>query len=701
MPESNSIDDPTKRTELARALFTPRSIALLGVSDDPQRLTSRPQRVLYRHGYAGSVVPIHPTRDVIGGERAFRSIEAVPYGVDHAFIMLPASAVGDCIERCGRAGVKVATIVTAGFAELGASGRERQNAVVQAARRTGMRLLGPNCLGVVNVNDKVTLSANAVLEHESLCPGGVSVVSQSGSMLGAIISRAQERGIGFAKLISVGNECDIAVGELVHLLVDDPNTRAILLFLESFRDARVLGQAARRAYAAGKPVIAYKLGRTGAGRNVATTHTGAIAGPDEVADAFFAHHGILRVRHFEALFEATQLVLGQRPPTGRRVGILTVSGGGAAMVVDQLSLAHVDVVPPPPRIIENLAAKRIRVSDALITDLPMGRADDGAYATILNELLASDHCDAVVAILGSNATYIPESTRERVLTVRRGAKPLAVFVAPRAHEAMRMLQEGGVASFRTPEACADAIRAYCDWQPPREPLVIAPDRLALIKSAAAAASGRALNETDSMKLFAELGIECAPSQVVTRQTQSIDIAYPLAAKILSPDIAHKSAVGAVVLNIVDRRALADAAATLLSHVKRLRPDARIDGVLVQTMQSGLAEVIVGLHHDLEVGPIVTVGTGGVHAEFHLDHVVRLAPVSESEALAMIHACAGLTHLLGHRNQPAGDIAALARLIHTLSLLALADRPRVLDAEINPVIVRADGAVAVDALVRIE
>lgn len=701
MPASSSIDDPDARGELARALLTPRSIALIGESADAARLTSRPRRVLRQHGYPGRIIAINPATPLIEGSRAFRSIEEVPGDVDHAFIMIPATAVAAAVERCAVAGVKVATVLTAGFAERGATGKARQDATVDAARRGGMRLLGPNCLGVVNVSDKVTLSANAVLEHEVLRPGGISVISQSGSMLGAIITRAQERGLGFAKLVSVGNECDIAVGELVHMLVDDPNTRAILLFLETFRDATVLGQASRRAYEAGKPVIAYKLGRSRAGRDLATTHTGAIAGQDEVADAFFTHHGILRVKTFEALFETAALVVGHRPPTARRAGVLTVSGGGAAMVVDDLGLAGIDVVPPTPKIIANLAVKRIRISADTVTDLPMGRADDGAYVSILNELLASDHCDTVVAVLGSNATYIPDSTRERIIAAKHGAKPLAVFVAPRANEALRVLQDAGIASFRTPEACADAIRAYCRWRPPRGSVAVAADTLASVTSAVRSARPGTLNEFDSMTLLAGLGIPCAPSQVVTRETRSIDIAFPLAAKILSRDIAHKTDVGGVTLNVTDRQALADAVTAMMGQVKGIRPEAAIDGVMVQTMQQGIGEVLAGFRHDPEVGPIVTVGPGGLAAERHGGHVVRLAPVSVTEALAMIHSCAGLAHLRGYRNLKPADIEALARVLHALSLLAFAHEPRVLDAEVNPVIVRADGVIAVDALVRIE
>ena len=315
------------RAALAQALFSPRTIALVGASADQAKLASRPQRVLRKHGYGGVIVPINPARSEILGERAYHALTAVPGAVDHAFVMVPASAVPDVIADCCEARVKVATIFTAGFAETGGEGKRRQDAMVAMAKCAGVRLVGPNCLGIVNVSGGVTLSANAVLEQEALRRGGLSVVSQSGSMLGGIITRAQERGLGFSKLVSVGNECDVGVGELVHLLVDDPDTRAILLFLEAFRDAPVLGAAARRAFEAGKPVIALKLGRSTVGREIATTHTGAMAGADDVAEAFFRANGIIRVDIFEALFETAQLVLDRRPPKGRRVAGRTSTSG--------------------------------------------------------------------------------------------------------------------------------------------------------------------------------------------------------------------------------------------------------------------------------------------------------------------------------------------------------------------------------------
>ncbi|MDP3715477.1 MAG: acetate--CoA ligase family protein, partial [Burkholderiales bacterium] len=485
--------------------------------------------------------------------------------------------------------------------------------MVETARAGGVRLIGPNCLGVVNVTGKAVLSANAVLEREALIPGSLSLVSQSGSMMGAIITRAQERGLGFSKLVSVGNECDVGVGELVDCMVDDPDTRCILLFLEAFRDAPRLGAAARRAFEAGKPVIAFKLGRSAVGREIATTHTGAIAGADDVANAFFRDHGILRVETFEALFETAQLVTGHRPPKGKRVAVVTVTGGAAAMVVDRLGLSGIEVVPPTPQVLARLAAQDISITDAPLTDMPMGRAEGSVYPEILNALLESDHCDAVVAVQGSTASHKPESVRTRVLAARLGSKPLANFLGPSANEALVILQQAGAAGFRTPEACADAVRAYCEWRAPQAHPAADRATVARLDAVLHPLRGRAVNEHEAAGALAVLGIPFAESQVMQGGNDAVTVGFPAVAKILSADIPHKTDAGGVVLGIHSAEELRAAVGDMLSRIRSRQPQAKLDGVLVQCMEQGIGEVIVGYRHDPDAGPVVMVGVGGIMA----------------------------------------------------------------------------------------
>lgn len=693
----------TNLDALRNALFHPRAIALIGASADVAKLNARPQRLLQRFGYAGRVIPINPARAEVLGERAWPDLDSAPGPIDHAFVMVPAAAVPDAIAQCARAGVRVATLFSAGFAELGAEGLARQRALVDTARAGGLRLLGPNCMGVVNVTDGVPITMNAVIEQEPLVPGGLSVVSQSGSMIGAILSRAQPRGLGFAKLVSVGNECDLGVGELADILVDDAATDAILLFLETFRDAPNLARAAARAHAAGKPIVAFKLGRSSVGQQIATTHTGAMVGSDDVANAFFRAHGILRVETFEALFETAQLVRGHRPPRGRRVAVVTGTGGAAAMVVDRLGVLGADVVGPTPAVIEALRAQDIEISDAPLTDIPMGRSEGGRYSAILSALLASDHCDAVVSVLGSSSASRPQVIVERVFAARhRELKPLAVFLAPKADDGLRLLQENGVAAFRTPESCADALVAYLGWHGPAPVPVADSARVAAAAALAHSAADTRLDERESCALFAALGVAVTahavwpPDGTPGALPPSAD---GYAVKILSADIPHKTDAGLVRLGIGPAE-VPGAVASLLRAARERFPHARLSGVLVQAMQRGLVEAIVGYRRDPEVGPVVMLALGGVTAELRRERAVRIAPVTLETAREMVAEIPDLAILRGFRSLPRGDIEALAQAVASISRLADPALPVVLEAEMNPLIVKEEnhGVIAVDGLI---
>ena len=683
--------------KLRKAFLQPRSVALVGTSPDLKKVNSRPQRFLKRFGYAGRVLPINPSRTEVLGERAYPDLKSAPGPIDHAFIMVPAAAVPDVIEQCCELRVPVATLFTAGFAELGEEGLRRQREMVKRARGGGMRLLGPNCMGLINVHDRIPLTVNAVIEREELVAGPLSLVSQSGSITGSLLSRAQARGLGFSKVISVGNESDLGVGELADMLVDDEDTGAILLFLETFRDADRLADAARRAYAAGKPVIAYKLGRSSVGRRVANSHTGAMTGPDEVANALFREHGIIRVDTFEGLFETAQLVIGKKPPRGRRVSVLTGTGGAAAMVVDRLGVLGAEVVGPTPEIVAALAAKDIQVTDAPLTDIPMGRGS-ARYPEILSALLASDHTDAVVSVIGSSAQN-PQTIVDRVLSASpRDAKPLGVFLAPRAEHALLELQKNGVASFRTPESCADAVNAYLNWRAPGERPRAGLDIMAANEHAAAAREQR-LSERDAGALFQALGISVAAHRVVRSETDPVDLPGPFAVKLLSPDILHKTEAGMVKLDVA-RGDVGEVARCMLDDARTRFPSARAEGVLVQQMERGLAEVIVGYRRDPEVGPIVLLGMGGITAEITRSVAVRIAPITLGTAREMIDEVRELAVLRGFRNLPRGDVGALAHALRAMSLLAHVESRTVADAEINPLIVKEEGlgVVAVDGLV---
>lgn len=689
---------------LARALFTPDVVALVGASADERKNTARPLRFMRKHGFAGRILPVNAGRSEVMGLAAYPSVAALPESIDHAFVMVPGAQVIDALEQSAARGARVVTVFSDGFAELGEAGMAAQQALAARARALGVRLLGPNSIGVVDVHSGAILSVNAVLEMDALQAGSVSVISQSGSMLGALLSRGAARGMGFAKLVSVGNESDIGVGELVDMLVDDATTAAILLFLETIRDAAVLCPALRRARAAGKPVLVYKLGRSAQGEALAQSHTGALAGNDAAVDAFLRKHGAMRVEMLETLFEAAPLAIRHArtvPALTRspRVAVVTTTGGGAATVVDRLGLANVEAVPPPDAFVAHMAARGVKIRQTPIIDLTLA-ATSAQYRDLVEQMVQSDWCDAVLCVVGSSAQFHPQLAVKPIVeaSVTRG-KPLLAFLAPDAAQSLQVLQAAGVPAFRTPESCADALaclfRAAAaegeDAGSPSAPSTPWPPNLPIRGN---------LTELEAAAVFQALGVPIAAAALVRGESLAHPVPYPVVAKICSRDILHKTEIGGVQVGVRDNAELATAAARLLANARQAAPDAQIDGILVQRMEDRLLELMLGYRNDPLVGPIVVLGAGGVTAELHRDVSVRPAPVSLSEARQMIDEVRSTRLVRGFRNLPRGDVDALADAIVRFSHLCAMQGVTVDEAEINPLFVRADGVVGVDCVLRL-
>ena len=695
-------------TDLFNALFEPKRIALIGASADEKKTTSRPQRFLLKHGFAGEILPVNPGRAEIMGAKAYKSLDAIEGVIDHAYILLNGKDAIDALAACGRRGVKVASILAGGFADAGAAGASMQDDLVRIVKETGIRLVGPNSIGTVSTDPAMALTANAAFAVEKLRTGTWGLVSQSGSLIGALLSRADARGIGFSRLISVGNEVDLAVGEIADLMVDDPKTKAILLFMETLRDGDRLAHAARRAHAAGKPVIAYKLGRSDIGQELAKSHTGAIAGSDATFDAFCRRHGIARVSMFESLVDVPALLV-DRPPApssekrGKRVAVATTTGGGAAMVVDNMAMAGLDIADPPQVLVDWLKPLGIAAGEGKLVDLTLAGAKPEIVAGTIERLLADPNNDAAIFVVGSSAQFNPELAVEPLLRFAKSTKPFAVSLTPAAEKSLALLTAAGVPAFRHPESCAEAM-ALCLLRPTPQPVprLDAPAETALDALEAGRASG--FDERRASALFAALGVTMAKAVTVpdARRVGSAvaEVGAPVALKILSTDIPHKTEAGGVALGLMDGQAAAVAAREIETRVKAHSPNAKLDGFLVQKMERGLAEVILGFRRDPLVGPTITVGLGGVLAEIYKDASTRLAPVDEAEAGQMIEEVKGLATIRGYRNLPKGDVAALAKTIAAFSSLAHASFADVSEAEINPLLIKRDGegVVAVDGLV---
>lgn len=689
-------------TTFAQALLAPRSIALVGASGDVKKNTARPLRFMRKHGYAGTIYPINAGRAEILGERAYPSLTQLPGPVDHVFMMIPGDQVLPLLTQCAQAGAKVVTVYADGFGESGPQGQARQAELVAHARQLGLRILGPNSIGSANLHSGGIVSVNAAFEAESLLAGDISMVSQSGSMMGSLLSRAAARGFGFAKSVSVGNESDITVGEVVDALVDDPLSKVILLFLETLRDAPRLAAALTRARVANKPVIAYKLGRSEQGDALAQSHTGAMAGNDVAVDAFLRAHGVMRVAALETLFEIAPLAAryaGERARSRKNVGparvaVITTTGGGAATVVDNLGLHGMVAVAPPVDFVAHIARRGLTIRQTPVIDLTLA-ASSAQYKDLLEQLLEADWCDAVLSVVGSSAQFHPELAVKPLLeAVKPLNKPLAVFLAPEAPESLSLLRQSGIAAFRTPEACADALAVFFapTGQPPTAtkpfpwPVNLPTEGL--------------LSEHEAGQVLRDLGVPVARSQLLQPDALTHDLAYPLVAKVCSRDVPHKTEAGAVRVGVASAQALQLATREMLASVATYLPQARVDGILVQEMEARLIEMILGYRHDALVGPTVLLGAGGIAAELSPDFSIRLAPVDVEQARQMIAEVRQTKLIRGFRGLPEGDCEALAQTIVAFSRLADTHGARVEEAEINPLFVREDGVIAVDGLVRL-
>lgn len=682
---------------LARALFHPAAVALIGASGNPRKNTARPMRFMRKHGCEVTLYPVNKTQTEVLGETAYPSVADLPGPIDHAFVMVSHEHVLEQVEACAKAGAKVITVYSDGFGEVGEQGMQRQQELVGMARDLGVRIVGPNSIGLANLDSGMILSVNAVFEADSLISGPLSMVSQSGSMMGSLLARAAARGFGFSKSISVGNESDVTVGEVVDVLVDDPATRCILLFLETIRDARTLAGALERARDAGKPVLAYKLGRSEQGDALAQSHTGALAGNDEAVDVFLRAHGVMRVHQLETLFELAPLAMQyDRPPAvkgrARRVAVITTTGGGAATVVDNLGLYGIEAVAPPAEFVEHMAGRGLTIRQTPVIDLTLAGTSE-QYRDLLEQLLQAPWCDGVLSVVGSSAQFHAElAVKPLVQAQKPKDKPLAVFLAPDATESLKLLQQAGIAAFRTPEACADAMSVFFEGagQPPAQvPSPIWP---------ASVPTQGTLTEYQSTQVFASLGVSVAPSALVRADDLSHDVPYPVVLKISSPDLPHKTEAGGVRVNLADAAALQKAADEIMQSVKAFKPDASIDGLLVQSMAPKLLELILGYRFDPLVGPTVLLGAGGITAELNPDVALRLAPVNLEQAWEMIEQVKATQLVRGYRGLPKGDCEALAKTIVAFSGLAAIEGPRILEAEINPLFVQAEGVTAVDGLI---
>lgn len=682
--------DRLASAELGRHILKPGCVAIVGASDDPAKTGSRPLRFLDVAGFGGTVYPINARNPVVMGKPAWPSLSALPQAPDHVFVVSPTHTVPDVIAECVALGVPVVTVLAGGFGESGAAG-DALRAQVDAALATGAtRLIGPNSIGVVNTRNHLMLTANAAFAEPGMPVGGLFVASHSGSMIGALLSRGRALGVGFAGAVSTGMEIDLSLGEICRATLDDPDIDSYALFLESIQHGEQLRRFAWEAAQRGRPIVAYLLGRTEQAAELTQSHTGALASENVVSEAFLKDCGIARVETVEGLLRAPALLRKLGAPVRRSrpvcAALVTTTGAGGAMVVDQLALRGGEVAAPSAQVLQQIEQSGFSVSPGRIVDLTLAGTRPEAMTAALDALTASDEFDAVIAVAGSSARLQPHLLIPSIeASATASTKPVIAFVTPDAPDALRRLTEAGVPCSGSPETCGDIIAAAFGRRPPHAPA-----------EAPAPGSEVRLDEAQGYAQLAALGLPVAEYAVVPVTAPASPIGYPVAVKVLSAEILHKTDIGGVKLGIAGDEQFGRAVGEIRTSVGRAFPGEACEQVLVQRMTSALGEVLLSYRVDREAGPFVMIAAGGIEAEIHADRAIRLAPIDLKEAQAMIGEVKSLRKLQGFRGLPRGDMAALAEAI-----VALSQAPATfMEAEVNPVLIlpEGQGVRAVDAVV---
>jgi acyl-CoA synthetase (NDP forming) len=683
-------------------LIRPRSVAIVGASADPTKTAGRPLRYLKRHGFAGEIYPINPRYDELDGTPCYRDVASLPEAPDAAIILVGAERAEAYVRDLSARGVSATIVLAGGYAEVDGEGQSRQEALRRAAGP--MRILGPNTVGIVNVIDRVTLSASGALDVEGLRSGRIALVSQSGGILGSVLSRAAFRGAALSRLIATGNEADLEVSDFIDYLIDDPETSVIALYLEGLRNADRFRRSALAASRAGKSLVVYKVGRSEAGARSTQSHTGALAGEDRLYDALFDQIGAVRAERFSDLIDiALALSIKQRMP-GRRMAILTTTGGAGALVADACGLLGYDTPAPSAEIsakLSDLLKDDGFSADRNPIDLTLAGLQPHILKGAISTLTQSPEFDAVVTVVGSSSVGQPELVAKPLVEALASIdKPLLAYVSPSAPDILRHLNASGVPAFENPEGCAAAIDAL-HWDGQKRPDTSEAGIVAVLPATHLPRSG-SLNEAESKQLFSSYGIPCV-REIVARtpdeaQAAASSFGPRVVLKILSRAIAHKSDVGGVRVGIAESDVAKECRAMGVSV--RAQTDAAVEGFLVQEMARDAIEMIVGFVRDPQLGPAILLGCGGVAAEIYNDTAVRLAPLGASDVAAMIEELAVSRLLKGYRGKPTCDIAALSDAVLAFSRMCLALGDRLAEAEINPLFVlpQGQGVKAADGLV---
>ena len=702
-------DTAKPRVDLARFL-NPRGVAVVGVSSESSRIGGQALRLLTDFGYQGRIYPVNPKYPEVKGLKCYPDLASVPQPCDVALIALASQHVPGAIEQCGRAGIPFALVLSSGFSEIGEEGRALQEKLLAAARKANVRMVGPNCLGLLNLKDNARIGFGGTSQLDSLKPGPMAMVTQSGGFGFGVVAAAAHFGVGCNYAISTGNEADLTLLDWVADLIERPEVGIVVAFMEGINDGRRLIEIGQRALELGKPILAWKVGNTPVGSQAATSHSARLTAGYELYKAAFRRGGLVEIRDVEDLIDFSKAFMIGKKPAGNRVGVLTLSGGAGVLLADRCVENGLELPPLTDATREKL--RQTLVSFASFNNpvdaTAHGYNDDFAsYGKAVRMVLDDPNIDQVVARVPRGKSARPWS-ENLVKMLKDTEKPLILNwpTAPDDNgDVLTWLEENNVPcilgagrAVQSLAAITDFARKQRDWQKSgKRPFRRAVERQALDLPA----GGVTLGEHRSKQLLARYGIPIVkevllqPAEV--EALEAAPLPFPLAVKIESPDVPHKTEAGAVRLGIHDLPGLKQAAREILSSARSHKPGARIDGILIQEMASGV-EIIAGAVNDTTFGPTVALGLGGIFTELLKDVTHGFAPFDAEAAREMIAEIRGAALLQGYRGRPPLDIAALADALARLSLLAADHADRIAEIDVNPLFVREQGVIAADALI---
>ncbi|MEM2707312.1 MAG: acetate--CoA ligase family protein [Ignisphaera sp.] len=696
-------------------LFKPKSVAIIGASREPGKVGHAILKNIIESGYKGKIYPVNPKADKILGLDVYKSVSEIPGDIDLAVVVVPAHVALSTLEECGKKGVKHAVIITAGFKEVGGEGIEREKKLVEIAKKYGVRIVGPNCLGIMDLYTPI----NASFGPTPLRRGGIAFISQSGALLSAILDWSLKTGIGFSKIVSLGNKADLNESDFIEYLGEDPETKVILLYLESITDGRrfvSIGASVSRK----KPVILLKGGTTESGAKAALSHTGSMAGGITALKVALKKAGIIHVTTVSELFDMAIAFSTQPIPNGDRIGIVTNAGGGGVVTSDILTSKGLKLASLSKQTIDYLRNSLPPMASVYNPVDVLGDAQADRYRLAIEALLKDHNVDGLITILTPQVVTEPEETAKVIIELSKlyPSKPVvAVFIGgDKVEKASKMLIENNIPVYDMPEKGVIAIYGLSMYRELREYIlktlehvnIYDVDRkkvLSIIESIRNQ-NRKVLLESEAKEVVKCYGMPVAPTMLATSEDEAVEIAnimgYPVVLKIASPDITHKSDIGGVVMNVRSDNDVREAFRSIIFNVRRFSPQSSIYGVVVQKMVPKGKEVIIGSTKDPVFGQIVMFGLGGIYTELFKDVSFRLAPLSLYEAKEMIMETKAYTLLKGFRGEQAADIASVINILLRVSKL-VTDVPEIVEMDINPLFVYEEGAgsMAIDVKMVIE